>query len=76
MKRIATLMTLVAAMAAASHAGTLLVQEAGGTVTGLAGEPLVFNQPSPLRPGMIASNGVLHDGLRTLIARVGTPGGR
>jgi len=57
-------------------AGTLLVQEAGGTVTGLAGEPLVFNQPSPLRPGMIASNGVLHDGLRTLIARVGTPGGR
>jgi myo-inositol-1(or 4)-monophosphatase len=51
-------------------AGTLLVQEAGGTVTGLEGEPLVFNQPSPLRPGMIASNGVLHDGLLALIARV------
>ena len=57
-------------------AGTLLVQEAGGTVTGLEGEPLVFNQPSPLRPGMIASNGVLHQGLRALIARVGPPAKR
>ena len=41
-------------------AGTILVEEAGGRVTGLEGEPLVFNQPSPLRPGMIASNGILH----------------
>ena len=32
-------------------------------VTGLDGGPLVFNQPSPLRPGMIASNGVLHEAL-------------
>ena len=48
-------------------AGSLLVEEAGGRVTGLDGKPLVFNQPSPLRPGMIASNGVLHDGLMTLI---------
>jgi myo-inositol-1(or 4)-monophosphatase len=55
-------------------AGTLLVQEAGGTVTGLEGEPLVFNQPSPLRPGMIASNGVLHRGLLELIARVSRGG--
>jgi myo-inositol-1(or 4)-monophosphatase len=54
-------------------AGTLLVQEAGGRVTDLAGKPLVFNQPSPLRPGMIASNGVLHDGLLALIAEVGPP---
>jgi myo-inositol-1(or 4)-monophosphatase len=52
-------------------AGTLLVQEAGGKVTGLEGEPLVFNQPSPLRPGMIASNGVLHDGLLAMIRDVG-----
>ncbi len=52
-------------------AGTLLVQEAGGRVTGLDGEPLVFNQRSPLRPGMIASNGVLHEGLLALIASVG-----
>ena len=48
-------------------AGTILVEEAGGTVTGLQGETLVFNQPSPLRPGMIASNRVLHPGLMTLI---------
>jgi myo-inositol-1(or 4)-monophosphatase len=44
-------------------AGSILVEEAGGRVTGLEGEPLVFNQPSPLRPGMIASNGVLHGAL-------------
>jgi len=44
-------------------AGSILVEEAGGRVTGLEGEPLVFNQASPLRPGMIASNGVLHDAL-------------
>jgi myo-inositol-1(or 4)-monophosphatase len=52
-------------------AGSLLVEEAGGRVTGLDGTPLVFNQPSPLRPGMIASNGLLHDGLLALIAEVG-----
>jgi myo-inositol-1(or 4)-monophosphatase len=51
-------------------AGTLLVEEAGGRVTGLDGRPLVFNQPSPLRPGMIASNGVLHPGLLALIAEL------
>jgi myo-inositol-1(or 4)-monophosphatase len=48
-------------------AGSILVEEAGGKVTGLDGKPLVFNQPSPLRPGMIASNRVLHDALITLI---------
>jgi myo-inositol-1(or 4)-monophosphatase len=52
-------------------AGTLLVEEAGGRVTDLEGRPLVFNQPSPLRPGMIASNGRLHQGLLDLIAEVG-----
>ncbi len=52
-------------------AGTLLVEEAGGRVTGLDGKPLVFNQPSPLRPGMIASNGALHEGLLAAIAEVG-----
>src|SRR6185369_2305452 len=52
-------------------AGTLLVEEAGGRVTDLAGQPLVFNQPSTLRPGMIATNGVLHSGLLALIAEVG-----
>jgi myo-inositol-1(or 4)-monophosphatase len=52
-------------------AGSLLVEEAGGKVTGLDGTPLVFNQKSPLRPGMIASNGALHDGLMALIAAYG-----
>jgi myo-inositol-1(or 4)-monophosphatase len=54
-------------------AGTLLVEEAGGRATDLAGAPLVFNQPSPLRPGMIASNGLLHPGLLALIAEVNRP---
>ncbi len=54
-------------------AGSLLVEEAGGRVTGLDGTPLVFNQPSPLRPGMVASNGLLHDGLLALIADVAGP---
>ncbi len=52
-------------------AGSLLLEEAGGRVTGLDGHPLAFNQPSTLRPGMIASNGVLHEGLLALIAEVG-----
>jgi myo-inositol-1(or 4)-monophosphatase len=52
-------------------AGTLLVEEAGGRVSGLDGRPLVFNQRSPLRPGMIASNGALHEGLLALIAEIG-----
>jgi 3'(2'),5'-bisphosphate nucleotidase len=51
-------------------AGTLLVEEAGGRVTDIAGKRLAFNQPDPLRPGMIATNGVLHDGLLALIAEV------
>ena len=51
-------------------AGTLLVEEAGGRVTDLAGAPLVFNQATTLRPGMIASNGALHTGLLALIDEV------
>jgi myo-inositol-1(or 4)-monophosphatase len=51
-------------------AGSILVEEAGGRVTGLDGKPLVFNQPKTLRPGMIASNGVLHAGLLALIDEV------
>lgn len=41
-------------------AGTLLVTEAGGQVTDLQGQPFRFNQPNPLRAGLIASNGHLH----------------
>src|SRR5581483_459340 len=51
-------------------AGTLLVEEGGGKVTDLEGKPLRFNQPKTLRPGMIASNGTLHEGLLALIAEV------
>jgi myo-inositol-1(or 4)-monophosphatase len=51
-------------------AGTLLVEEAGGRVTDLDGAPLVFNQPSPLRPGMVASNGRLHGAVLTMIGEV------
>jgi myo-inositol-1(or 4)-monophosphatase len=50
--------------------GTLLVEEAGGKVTDLAGAPLRFNQPQTLRPGMIASNGRLHAALLALIAEL------
>jgi myo-inositol-1(or 4)-monophosphatase len=48
-------------------AGALLVEEAGGKVTELDGRPMRFNRPSPLRPGMIASNGALHESLMALI---------
>jgi len=41
-----------------SAAGFLIVEEAGGKVTNLKGEPY-----SPYEPGIIASNGVLHDEL-------------
>lgn len=41
-----------------SAAGFLLVEEAGGKVTDLTGKPY-----SPYQPGIIASNGVLHDEL-------------
>jgi myo-inositol-1(or 4)-monophosphatase len=49
-------------------AGTLLVEEAGGTVTTLDGQPLVFNQPQTLLRGLVASNGVLHAQILHLIA--------
>lgn len=41
-----------------SAAGFLIVEEAGGKVTNLDGEPY-----SPYKPGIIASNGVLHEEL-------------
>jgi myo-inositol-1(or 4)-monophosphatase len=57
-------------------AGSLLVEEAGGRVTAVDGRPLVFNQPKTLRPGMIATNGVLHAGLLALIDEVAPGAGR
>ena len=50
-------------------AGTLLVEEAGGTVTHLNGQPLVFNQPQTLLQGLVASNGLLHAQLLDFIAQ-------
>ncbi len=42
-------------------AGHILVDEAGGTVTGLKGEPLHYGRPgSAQHIGLLASNGVLH----------------
>lgn len=46
-----------------SAAGFLIVEEAGGKVTNLAGEPY-----SPFQPGIIATNGKIHDELQKIIA--------
>lgn len=48
-------------------AGALLVEEAGGRVTTLAGAPVRFNQAMTLLQGLVASNGVLHAQLLDLI---------
>lgn len=47
--------------------GTLLVEEAGGIVTNLRGKPVIFNQPTTLLQGLVASNGNLHAQLLELI---------
>lgn len=46
-----------------SAAGFLIVEEAGGKVTNLAGKPY-----SPFQPGIIATNGKIHDELQKIIA--------
>ena len=46
-----------------SAAGYLIVEEAGGKVTNLAGKPY-----SPFQPGIIATNGKIHDELQKIIA--------
>lgn len=48
-------------------AGVLLVEEAGGAVSHLTGQPVVFNQPKTLLPGLVASNGLLHQPLFDLL---------
>ena len=48
-------------------AGALLVEEAGGRVTTLAGTPIRFNQATTLLQGLVASNGVLHTQVLDLI---------
>lgn len=49
-------------------AGALLVQEAGGRVTDLAGRPLRFNRPQPFVQGILATRGDLHDTLLAALA--------
>jgi 3'(2'), 5'-bisphosphate nucleotidase len=42
-------------------AGQILVEEAGGLVTGLSGEPIVYGTPGAWqRQGLLGSNGLLH----------------
>lgn len=50
-------------------AGVLLIEEAGGIVSHLDGEPLRFNQAKTLLQGLVASNGRLHPHLLRLIAQ-------
>ncbi len=49
-------------------AGCLLVAEAGGAITSIAGKELSFNRERPLHPTCLASNGQLH---QALIAELG-----
>lgn len=52
-------------------AGVLLVEEAGGVVVDLDGEPCQFNKPFPKVNGIIASNGHLHAPLMALLSQHG-----
>jgi len=53
-------------------AGSLLIEEAGGQITDLAGSPLDFTTGRRLRrnTGMVASNGFLHSAALEGIRRV------
>jgi myo-inositol-1(or 4)-monophosphatase len=51
-------------------AGVLLIEEAGGRVTGLDGAPLRFNRETTRLPGMVATNGTLHEAVMRMIAAV------
>ena len=44
-------------------AGAALVCEAGGQIADCNGQPLKFNQPDPIFPGMIATNGRLFESI-------------
>jgi myo-inositol-1(or 4)-monophosphatase len=52
-------------------AGHALVYEAGGRMTDRFGAPLRFNRPEPAFPGTLASNGLLHAQILTLLRRHG-----
>lgn len=52
-------------------AGAALIEAAGGRITDRFGKPLRFNQPHTRLPGIIATNGYLHDSVLALLARHG-----
>ena len=53
-------------------AGALILTEAGGTVTDLAGAPLRFDAPPKLHNtgGMVVSNGACHEAFLSAVLRV------
>lgn len=53
-------------------AGSIVIEEAGGRITDLSGNDLDFSQGKTLaqNSGVCASNGLLHEGLLTALARV------
>lgn len=42
-------------------AGALIAEEAGAVATGAMGEPLRFNAPAPLTPGLLVAPPILHE---------------
>jgi 3'(2'), 5'-bisphosphate nucleotidase len=54
-------------------AGSIVIEEAGGQVTDLAGKPLDFSKGRRLERnrGVVASNGLLHDAALEALARIG-----
>ncbi len=54
-------------------AGVALVLAAGGRVTDCRGRPLVFNRPTSSLPGLVASNGVLHEPILALLREETAP---
>jgi myo-inositol-1(or 4)-monophosphatase len=54
-------------------AGILLVREAGGIVTLPDGGDIPLNAPGNLLPGLVASNGIIHDELLATIALKSAP---
>ncbi|MBI06067.1 MAG: 3'(2'),5'-bisphosphate nucleotidase CysQ [Rhodospirillaceae bacterium] len=50
-------------------AGCLLVAEAGGTITSIAGKDLRFNKEQPKHETCLASNGYLHEALKSELGK-------
>jgi myo-inositol-1(or 4)-monophosphatase len=48
-------------------AGAAMIEAAGGRITDRFGAPLRFNQPETRLPGIIATNGVLHEPVLELL---------